>query len=46
MNRILGLLLAIPAWSQALEMAVGGGVSRLTNGGLGKVAAASTQQND
>lgn len=46
MNRILGLLLAIPAWSQALEMAVGGGVSRLTNGGLGKVAAASAQQND
>ena len=46
MNRILGLLLAIPAWSQALEMAVGGGVSRLTNGGLGKVVAASAQQND
>ena len=46
MIRILGLLLAVPAWSQALEMAVGGGVSRLTNGGLGKVAAASAQQND
>ena len=46
MSRILGLLLAIPVWSQALEMAVGGGVSRLTNGGLGKVDAASAQQND
>ena len=46
MIRILGLLLAVPAWSQALEMAVGGGVSRLTNGGLGKVAAASAQQDD
>ena len=46
MIRILGLLLAVPAWSQALEMAVGGGVSRLTNGGLGKVDAASAQQDD
>lgn len=46
MIRILVLLLAVPAWSQALEMAVGGGVSRLTNGGLGKVDAASAQQDD
>ena len=46
MIRILGLLLAVPAWRQALEMAVGGGVSRLTNGGLGKVDAASAQQDD
>ena len=46
MIRILVLLLAVPAWSQALEMAVGGGVSRLTNGGLGKLDATSAQQDD
>ena len=46
MNRVLLLLLAIPAWSQALEMAVGGGVSRLTNAGLGKLNAASTLRDD
>ena len=46
MNRVLLLLLAIPAWSQALEMAVGGGVSRLTNAGLGKLNASSTLRDD
>ena len=46
MIRIFLLLLAIPAWSQALEMAVGGGVSRLTNAGLGKLNASSTLRDD
>ena len=46
MNRVLLLLLAIPAWSQAIEMAVGGGVSRLTNAGLGKLNASSTLRDD
>jgi hypothetical protein len=46
MTRLLLLVLVIPAWSQALELAVGGGVTRLTNAGLGKVDATSTQQDD
>jgi opacity protein-like surface antigen len=46
MIRFLLLLLTIPAWSQALEMAVGGGVSRLSNAGLGKIDPNSTQQDD
>ena len=46
MIRILFLVIAIPAWSQAIEIAVGGGLSRLTNAGLGKVDAASTQKDD
>lgn len=39
MIRILFVLLAIPAWSQALEMAVGGGQSRLSNTDLGGATA-------
>jgi opacity protein-like surface antigen len=46
MIRFLLLLLAIPAWSQALEMAVGGGQSRLKNAGLGKVDPESPLQDD
>jgi len=46
MIRIFFLLLAVPAWSQALEMAVGGGVSRLTNAGLGKLNASSPLRDD
>lgn len=40
------LLLTLPAFGQVLEVAVGGGVSRLVNTGLGKVDATSTQQDD
>jgi len=46
MIRFLLILLTVPAWSQALELAVGGGQSRLSKAGLGKVDAASTQQDD
>ena len=46
MIRLLLMLLAVPAWSQALELAAGGGQSRLSNTGLGKLDAASTQQDD
>jgi hypothetical protein len=35
MIRILFILLAAPVWSQALELAVGGGQSRLSNTDLG-----------
>jgi hypothetical protein len=46
MIRVFLILLAAPAWSQALELAAGGGQSRLSNTGLGKVDPASTQQDD
>ncbi len=46
MIRIFLLLLSLPAFSQVLELAVGGGQSRLSNAGLGKVDAASAQQDD
>lgn len=46
MIRILLLLFALPAFPQVLEVAVGGGQSRLSNTGLGKLDAASTEQND
>ena len=46
MRAFLLLCLTLPAFSQALELAVGGGVSRLSNTGLGKLDAASTEQND
>lgn len=46
MIRFLLVLLTVPAWSQALEMAVGGGITRLSNAGLGKVDPNSTQQDD
>ena len=46
MIRTLLFLLAIPAFSQVLEVAVGGGQARLTNPGLGKLDAASPLQND
>jgi opacity protein-like surface antigen len=46
MIRFLLVLLTIPVWGQALEMAVGGGVSRLSNAGLGKVDPLSLQQDD
>lgn len=35
MIRFLLFLFAIPAWSQVLELAVGGGPTRLSNAGLG-----------
>ena len=46
MIRILLLFCALPAFSQVLELAVGGGQSRLSNAGLGQLDATSTQQND
>jgi opacity protein-like surface antigen len=46
MIRFLLVLLTIPAWGQSLEMAVGGGVTRLSNAGLGKLDASSPQQDD
>ena len=46
MMRILLVLCAMPAFSQVLELAVGGGQSRLSNAGLGQLDATSTQQND
>jgi hypothetical protein len=45
MIRFLLLVLAIPAWSQALELAGGGGVTRLSNAGLGKVDPTSIQDD-
>ncbi|MBI2687148.1 MAG: outer membrane beta-barrel protein [Acidobacteria bacterium] len=46
MIRYLFLLFTIPAWPQALELAVGGGLSRLMNTGLGTVSTDSGQPND
>jgi hypothetical protein len=43
---LLAVLIALPAWSQVLELSAGGGQSRLSNTGLGKLNAASVQQND
>jgi len=46
MIRILLLLAVLPAWPQYLELSVGGGQSRLSRGGLGKVDASSTLPDD
>ena len=46
MMRILLVLCAMPAFSQVLELAVGGGQSRLSNTGLGKLDASSPLQDD
>lgn len=43
---LLLLALTVPAFSQALELSVGGGQSRLTNSGLGKLDANSTLEHD
>ncbi|HEU0123012.1 MAG TPA: outer membrane beta-barrel protein [Bryobacteraceae bacterium] len=46
MIRILLLLLAIPAWSQVLELAVGGGINRQSKAGLGTIDSTSTLSDD
>lgn len=46
MIRFFLVLMSIPAWSQALELAAGGGVSRLSNAGLGTIDPASPRQDD
>jgi hypothetical protein len=46
MIRFLLFLFALPAFSQALEIAGGGGITRLINTGLGQVTADSPQPND
>jgi Outer membrane protein beta-barrel domain len=46
MKKILLLLFTLPVFSQVLELGVGGGQSRLSNAGLGKVDATSTQPDD
>lgn len=43
---LLLAILSISAWSQVLELGVGGGVSRLSNAGLGSTSADSTQGDD
>ena len=46
MIRFLFFFASVCAWSQVLELSVGGGQARLSNSGLGKVDAASTQKDD
>jgi hypothetical protein len=46
MKKVLLFLFTLPAFSQVLELGVGGGQSRLSNTGLGKVDTTSTQPDD
>jgi hypothetical protein len=47
MRTLLFLLtMTMPGWGQVLELAVGGGQSRLSNSGLGKLDASSPQEHD
>lgn len=46
MKQLLLLFVAVPIFAQVLELGVGGGQSRLSNTGLGKVDASSTLTDD
>jgi len=46
MKKLLLLVLSVSSWSQALELSAGGGISRLSNAGLGKISATSPLAND
>lgn len=46
MKALLLAVAALAAPGQALELAVGGGQTRLSNAGLGKISAASTRKDD